>query len=85
MSDKPTIFITGYGETGDATHTSYRVTLAVRQQGVETQITIPLERPLPDGEEGDTKLRRTLQDLAQAIQEVAGSPQKIFWHSRPLG
>lgn len=83
MADKPTIYITGYGETGDATHTSYRVTLAVRQQGVETQITIPLKASLSDGEEGDATLRRTLQDLAQAIQEVAASPQKIFWHNRP--
>ena len=85
MSDKPAIYITGYGETGDAKLVTYRVALAVRQHDRETQITIPLAEPLADGEEGDATLRRALRDLAQAIEEVAGSPQRIFWHNRPQG
>jgi hypothetical protein len=58
------------------------VHLVVQYDGKEAHIELPVREPQRDGEPGVDAYRRELAALLQALQEVAASPEGIYWPFR---
>lgn len=66
------------GSSGDPE----RCTLVLEYDGKEAQIEIPVPKPLYEKEPGTDAYRRELQQILEALQEVAASPQGVYWPRR---